>query len=98
MSQKRSDKIHQCCQCWRRPSNIRTGSDRRHVIDAGSKKEIADTLAITNQLEATYQDPSVLPVMENDQQDPHWPCHVSDAGSKKEIADALVSTNESEAI
>ena len=98
MSQERSDKIHRCRQCWRRPSKFRTGSDRRHVIVAGSKKEIADTLAITNKLKAIYQDPSVLPVVENDQQDPHWPCHVSDAGSKKKIADALVSTNESEAI
>ena len=44
------------------PSNIRTGSDRRHVIDAGSEKEIADTLATTNETEAICQDPSVLPV------------------------------------
>jgi len=77
MSQKQSDKIHHCRQCWRMPSNIRTGCDRRHVIDAGSEKEIADTLATTNETEAICQDPSVLPVVENGQQDPRWPWKTS---------------------
>ena len=54
-------------------SNIRAGSDRRHVIDAASEKEMADTLATTNETEAICQDPSVLPVVENGQQYPRWP-------------------------
>ena len=54
-SQKRSDKIHQCCQSWRMPNNIRIDSDTRHVNDAGSEKEIANARVTSNESEAIWQ-------------------------------------------